>query len=213
MNKLVLCTVALAMVIGSATSCNSQDTKTAKGTGQKESAAMKVSEDGFKAMRAMHAARMAIFNGDVKLCEETLKEANAALDMAAKDEAVAKMKTDLIPIDGSLALADTFVPSEKKAGHIAKANEHIKKGEPEKGIEELRLGEIEINFSRVLMPMGATKKRLAEAMGLAKEHKYYESNLALKAAEDGLELDSVSLFDFPKADAKAGEKAEAKATK
>jgi hypothetical protein len=205
------------MVVGSVTSCNAQGTKTQKEnaaqTGGKTSAATKASADGFKAMRAMHAARVAIFNGDVKLCEEMLSDASAALVLASKDEAVAKVKTDLIPIDGSLALADSFVPSEKKAGHIAKANEHIKKGEPEKGIEELKLGEIEVNFSRVLMPLEATKKRLAEATSLAKEHKYYESNLALKAAEDGLELDSLSLFEFPKADAKAGEKAETKATK
>ena len=33
-------------------------------------------------------------------------------------------------------------------------------------------------------------------MQLAKEHKYYEANLSLKAAEDGLILDSVGLADY-----------------
>ncbi len=220
MKKLVVCTVALAMVVGLLTSIHSvtaEETKPQKAdaakTGDTKFDATKVSADGFNAMRAMHDARVAIFNGDPKLCEEMLDKANAALVMASKDEAVAKVKTDLIPIDGTLALADTFVSSEKKAEHVAKANEHFKKGESEKGIEQLKLGEIEVNFSRVLMPLEATKKRLADAMSLAKEHKYYESNLALKAAEDGLDLDSVSFIEFPKADGKEDKKAEHKVTK
>jgi hypothetical protein len=217
MSKLVLCTVALAIVVGSVTSSTAQETKTQKvnaaKTGEKKSDATRVSADGFNAMRAMHDARVAIFNGDPQLCEELLNKANEALVMASKDEAVAKVKTDLIAIDGSLALADTFVPSEKKAGHVAKANEHFKKGESEKGIEQLKLGEIDVNFSRVLMPLEATKKRLADAASLAKEHKYYESNLALKAAEDGLELDSVSLVEFPNTDGKVEKKVENKGKK
>jgi hypothetical protein len=36
---------------------------------------------------------------------------------------------------------------------------------------------------------------LADAMQLAKEHKYYEANLALKAGEDGVIANSVSLVD------------------
>ena len=34
-------------------------------------------------------------------------------------------------------------------------------------------------------------------MQLANEHKYYEANLSLKAAEDGVVVDSVSLADTP----------------
>jgi len=157
--------------------------------------AMKVSEDGFNAIRAMHAARVAIFNGDPKLCEETLTKARDALDKLASDESVAKVKTDLIPIDGSLELDETFVPSPEKAMHVSKANEHFQKGDAHKGLEELQLGEIEVNFSRILMPLEATKKRLTEAVGMVTEHKYYEANLVLKAAEEALEFDSVSLFD------------------
>lgn len=171
---------------------------TATNSANAKSDPMQVADDGFLAMRAIHSARLAIFNGDTKLCEDMLTKANEFLDKAEKDESVAKVKSDFIPIDGSLALADTFVASEEKAQHIQKANEHFKSGDRQKGIEQLKLGEIDVNFSRVLMPLEATKKRLAEAMSLAKDHKYYESNLALKAAEEGLVLDSVSLIDFPK---------------
>jgi hypothetical protein len=173
-----------------------------------EKADMKVSQDGYNAMRAIHEARMAIFNGEPKGCEKMITKAGQDLAKAAKDESVAKVKEDMIPIDGSLALSDAFVPTEEKAKHIAKANEHLKAGDAKKGLEELKLGEIDVNFSRVLMPLGTTQKRLTDAEGLAKGGKYYECNLALKAAEDAVVLDSVSLLEFPKADGQAatGEK-------
>lgn len=63
--------------------------------------AMKVWEDGFKATRAMHAARIAIFNGDPNLCEQRLSEAREALELVSNDEDVAKVETDLIAINGS----------------------------------------------------------------------------------------------------------------
>ena len=66
-----------------------------------------------------------------------LNEASASLTKASKDEAVAKVKVDMIPIDGSMALSDTFVPSAEKAAHIAKANEHFKTGNAKKGLDEL----------------------------------------------------------------------------
>jgi hypothetical protein len=173
-----------------------------------EKADMKVSHDGFAAMRAIHDARMAIFNGEPKHCTELLKKADEALAKASKDESVVKVKEDMIPIDGNLGLADTFVPTEEKAKHIAKANEHFQKGESKKGLEELKLGEIDVNFSRVLMSLGTTKKRLADAEGDVKEQKYYECNLALKAAEDAVVIDSVNILEFPKPQGKvsAGEK-------
>ena len=189
----------------------------------------KVSNDGFMAMRAVRAARIAIFNGEPKVAVEIMGKAKEALDAAAKDESifVADMKTLAgkkavhgtttagdkaahgtttaaatkatiwIPIDGQIALADTYVATPEKKEHIAKANEHVKSGRAKEAIEELRLGEIDVTYTRVLMPLTATTKCLADAMSLANEHKYYEANLSLKAAEDGVILDSVGLTDTP----------------
>ena len=105
--------------------------------------------------------------------------------------------TTWIPIDGQISLADTYVPTPEKKEHIAKANEHFKGGRAKEAVEELRLGEIDVTYSRVMMPLTATKKCLADAMQLATEHKYYEANLSLKAAEDGVIVDSVGLADVP----------------
>ena len=116
-------------------------------------------------------------------------KAKEALDAASKDEsmfisdmkamagkkaahgtttAAATKATIWIPIDGQIALADTYVPTPEKKEHIAKANEHLKNGRAKEAIEELRLGEIDVTYSRVMMPLTATKKCLADAMQLAK---------------------------------------------
>jgi hypothetical protein len=189
---------------------------------------MKVSKDGFMAMRAVRVARLAIFNGEPKLAVKIMGKAEKSLDAASKDESlfVSDLKTlagnkavhgtttseekaapvtttpaateamNWIPIDGQIALADMYVPTPEKKEHIAKANEHFKNGRAKKAIEELRLGEINVTYTRVMLPLTATTKCLANAMQLATEHKYYEANLALKAAEDGVVLDSVSLADY-----------------
>jgi hypothetical protein len=223
--------IVLALAVALLLSCpalaapeKSADKKPAACPATKVSAAaqdlMKVSKDGFLAMRAVRAARLAIFNGEPKVAVEIMGKAKDALDAASKDESmfVSDMKTlagnkaahgtttttaaatpatTWIPIDGQISLADTYVPTPEKKGHIAKANEHFKNGRAKEAVEELRLGEIDVTYSRVMMPLTATKKCLADAMRLATEHKYYEANLSLKAAEDGVIVDSVGLAGVP----------------
>ena len=176
---------------------------------------MKVSNDGYSAIRAIHLARIAIFNGDTKTAKEMLDKAKKDLDAATKDaqtfaadnkaadqgkkadDKSASDKMDLIPIDGEIAIADTFVPSSEKKKHIDKANEHLKSGRSKEAIEELRLGEVDIVFTRVMLPLESTKKRVADAEKLAGDHKYYEANLALKAAEEGIVINAVDLIGTP----------------
>ena len=176
---------------------------------------MKVSDDGYSAIRAIHLARIAIFNGDTKTAQEMLDKAKKDLDAATTDaqtfaadnkaadhgkntdDKSASDKMDLIPIDGEVAIADTFVPSPEKKKHIDKANEHLKTGHSKQAIEELQLGEIDVVFTRAMLPLESTKKRVADAEKLAGDHKYYEANLALKAAEEGIVIDAVDLIGTP----------------
>ena len=209
MKKLLMNSMACAMAIGSATVANelaAQEAEvpavqTAAADAMQQPDAMMVWEDGFNATRAMQEARVAIFDGDPDTCKQMLNQAYQSLELVSKDETTAKTKTDLIPINGTLKLADTFVPNPQAAAHITKANQHFQRGESAMGIEQLRLGEIEVSFSRILMPLEATKKRLADAMELAEEEKFYEANLALKSAEEGLQFDQIKLFESPKAPA------------
>lgn len=180
---------------------------------QTDEALTKLSQDGFAAIRSVRAARLAIFNGKLDIVSEQLAKAKDSLDKAEKEAPSFSVKTDasingknvesdietgkldLIPIDATLALADDYVPTREKSAHIAKANEHFKKGQKKEAFEELRLADVDINYIRVMMPLTLTRKHVEQAIKLAGEHKYYEANLALKAIEDGLSLDSINLLE------------------
>jgi hypothetical protein len=101
-----------------------------------------------------------------------------------------------VPVDGQLALADDFVMTPEKKAHVDKANESFKKGDHATGLEELRLGAIDVNYTRWWLPIAPTETHLAQAIKLANESKYYEANLALKAIEDSVTMDSISFIDL-----------------
>ena len=52
-----------------------------------------------------------------------------------------------------------------------------------------------VTETQYLMPLKQTQQAVKKAQQLLKEGKYYEANLALKGAEEGIITDSVSLVD------------------
>ena len=102
-----------------------------------------------------------------------------------------------VAIDGQLSLADDFVMTPEKKVHVDKANESFKKGDHTTGLQELRLGAIDVNYTRWWIPIAPAEAHLDQAIKLANESKYYEANLALKAVEDSVTLDSISFSDLP----------------
>lgn len=69
-----------------------------------------------------------------------------------------------VSVDGQITLADDFVMTPEKQAHVAKANEHLKNGDQTKALEELRLGEIDVNYTRIWMPLASTEKHLDQAV-------------------------------------------------
>ena len=58
-------------------------------------------------------------------------------------------------------------------------------------MEELRLGEVELRYDCVWMPLASTSRNIAKEAKLMKEQKCYEANLAHKAIIESLSRDSV----------------------
>lgn len=186
---------------------------------------VKVSENGFTALRDMEQARLAIFRGEPDAAKTLLDQAKVAL-AAASDEAselqkanTARMEgksgaanktaagTDtasataastLIPVDARTMIADDFVLTPEKRAHIDKANQHLHKGKSREAIEELRQGDIHVSLVKVLLPVETTQKNLDTALKLMGEQKYYEANLALKSVDDGLVVESERFVELPK---------------
>lgn len=217
--KTCLTSIVAVLAIVGCSIANAMDSGTteSKATGHE---ALKVPHEGYSAMRAIHLARIAIFDGQPELAVERLTHAKNDLKAAMKDttkyvidvqafnadkkvrEKTITMEKNWIPIDGKIMLADSFVVTPENAKHIAAANEHLKKGEFKKGIEALRQGMINVSFSRVMMPLNMTMEGVDEALNLIGEHKYYEANLVLKVAEEDTVTETVSLIAVPEAHAK-----------
>lgn len=171
---------------------------------------LKLSQDGYNVLRDIRAARVAIFNGDPHAAKRYVKKANHDLTRARKDETVAKGKGgkengNWIPIDGQLVISDNIVATPEKTTHFKIGNKKIKEGKTEEAIKDLKLAEVDVGFTRVLLPLNETTKQLHTATHLIGKQNYYEANMALKAAEDGLNMETVMLVEAPKAEQKTSD--------
>jgi ribosomal protein L7/L12 len=185
-------------------------------TSSEAQALTKFSQAGNSAIQAIRGARLAIFNGDPKAAKDMVEKAKTSVENATKDAPMfdtattmsvqgkvvgsqnQKVTAAFVPVDGQFVLADDFVLTPEKQAHIDKANEHLKKGESKEALDELHLADIDVNYSRVWMSIAGAQSHLDQAIKLMNEGKYYEANLALKAIEDSLTIDSVTLAETPK---------------
>ncbi len=173
-------------------------------TAESEALATRMSNAGFQAMRAISGARIAIFNDKPELAKTLVASAGEYLKIVAKDDAKYIKSTGLatsgsavlklVPIDGSLFVADSFVSSPEKSKKLAKANKQLKSGASKKAIETLKLASIDVRIRRILIPVGLTIEDVKAASNFLENDKFYEANLALKAATDRLVVDTIELF-------------------
>lgn len=161
---------------------------------------LKLSQDGFNTLRDIRAARLAIFSGDTKAAQDFVNRATADLNKVKADEMTmhASKPGNWVPIDGQVIVADDFVSTPEKNAHVAAGNKKLREGKADEAIKELKLAEVDVGFSRLLMPVDSTRRQISVASGLLTAERYYEANLALKAAEDGLVVDTVALVETPK---------------
>jgi hypothetical protein len=166
---------------------------------------VKVSEDALMSMRNLHSARLAIFNGQPERAQTFIDAAVTRIGATGKDAEKYALdtkapKTDdrYVPFDASLTVLDTIEPSEAKAKHIAKANEHLHKGEKKEALEVLKLGEINVAVTTRMVPVELAKAHIEQAAKLIGEGKYYEANLVLKAVDDAVVVETFAIDALPK---------------
>jgi hypothetical protein len=138
-----------------------------------------VSKEGFTALQDMRHARVALFDDQIEGAEKYLENAKKNLDAAekkapeltvsAKSKTEETPRTDFIPIDAWLVLSEDFIPSPEKKEKINAANEHLKKGETDKAVEILRLADIGVSVTRLLMPLKLTMAHLDGALAMLKD--------------------------------------------
>ncbi|STW20810.1 YfdX like protein [Klebsiella variicola] len=146
-------------------------------------------------------ARLALFHGQPESAKKLTDDAAALLaaDDASwakfvKTDATAKMIADrYVVINATVALSEDYVATPEKESAIKSANEKLAKGDQKGAIDTLRLAGIGVIENQYLMPLNQTRKAVAQAQKLLKAGKYYEANLVLKGAEEGIVVDSEML--------------------
>jgi hypothetical protein len=173
---------------------------------------LKLSADGANAFRAMHQARLAIFEADPAAAKKLVADSRAALAKAKTDStAFLKAEADFkvpqgmksapaavagpaiawLPIDGQLGLSEDFVATPAKAAAVADANKRLEKGQRKEAIERLQLADVSVTFTMAVVPLDRTIADMDQAAKFMDEGKYYEANAAMKKAEDGIRYDVV----------------------
>jgi hypothetical protein len=171
----------------------------------RDQAIIKTVDEAMQGLRQIHAARLAIFNGDTDVA---LKHVTAAeVDFTAIEQAInthqvapttPNNKADAyIPFDMTVGLAEGFVPSEEMTGKLREAGQQFEQGNHKRAIEVLRLANIDVTVSASLLPAKATLAHVKDAIKLIDAKKYYEANLALKALEDSVVFESYSADTVP----------------
>jgi len=171
---------------------------------------IKVSDDALISMRDLHAARLAIFNGQpdrartyVDAAVTRIGDAVQDADQYALDTKAPKADDSYVPFDASLTVLHAFEPTEEKAKQIAKANEHLHRGKKKEAIEALKLADMDVAVTTSLVPVKFAKDQIDQASKLVGEHKYYEANLVLKAVDDAVVIETYAIDAVPKTKAKA----------
>lgn len=218
MRRNALFSTAIAAVLMTASACSQAGT-TPTGTSDpvhavtskaKNLAAIKSVDEAFRAMREIRAARFAIFDGSTDAAQtlvdaalSDMAKARKAAANAMPSNAKAGIAPDLAPFDVSMAVGEDYVLTPAKQQSIAKANEHLAKGDQQKAAETLRLANINVLTNAALVPTVSASEHLTEASELLKAGKYYDANLALKAIEDSVVIQSFDVDGVPQARASA----------
>jgi len=166
---------------------------------------IKVSEDTQSSMRDVHGARLAIFNGQpeqartyVDAAETRIAAAVQDAEKYALDIKAPKTEDSYVPFDASLTLLNSFEPTAEKKSQLAKADAHLQKGKKKEAIEALKLAEIDVAVTTSMVPVKFAKAQIDQAARLVAEHKYYEANMALKAVDDAVVVDTYAIDAVPK---------------
>ena len=222
--KMALYAAAVALGLGSMVSAqeptkqaDANQTSTAGSTGNTQTQEMmKFSANGHAAIVAIVAARVAMFEGHPKTSIDLMVKAEQAMAAAEREAPDFKMETaharagsadqgaTYVPVDARMSMAEDYVRTPEKQGHIDNANKNMKSGDTQGAIRELKLAGIDVNYTLVLMPIASSENHLQMALTLADAGKYYESTVALKAIEDGLIADTESMVALPASAPAAG---------
>ena len=172
--------------------------------GPTEQEHQEMSDAALAAARTIHLARDALNDGYTDQAKKLLTDTHDLLDKVKTenkpvtvsketkvgDKEVKSEKStvtpDLIPIISNLQVIEETTPTPVKLEAIDKAKGHLGKGERDQAIAVLKAAEVGLASEDVSMPLADTSARVDQALKLVEAGKFFEANLELKKAQDGL---------------------------
>ena len=217
----LLATSCLAVSVGLSAAVAATATPGGDGTGAAGKDYARLSIDGAHAFQDLGLARLAIFDGRPGMAVKLVSDAQAAMGRAKSDDTVfMKAQADLktsktatgtaatpaagsdsttkiawVPIDGELVLDETLAPTPEKSAALAEANEHLRKGEPDKAREALKVAAITADYTLSVAPLKQSTTDIAQASKLLASKDYYGASQALRHAQDGVRYETTAVHD------------------
>ncbi|EFF0761879.1 YfdX family protein [Escherichia coli] len=197
--NLIISVLALSLVSGYALASSANQSPDIQSLTPSQARAIdNIAQAGNTAMQDVQLARIALFDGDTSGAKRLLNDAKRKINDDQTDWSKYIKKNKKTPIDGdgyvvinaTMSVSEDYQASEAKNKAVRDANERIKKGDKKGALEVLKLAGITVSESQVLMPLKATRNDIQKALDLFNEGKYYQSNLMLLSAEEGIIVDT-----------------------
>lgn len=163
----------------------------------------KASNNVMLSMRDVNDARVALFNGDSEAARTHIDAAEMRINAAVGEaqtyaHELKKGEQDdwYIPYDTSLAVVDTFQPSNTRTVmNNDKANTANHQQGQKSQEQQFKLDEEDISVSAGLVPVKYAQRQIARAAEFASKGDYYQANLALKAVDDAVTIQTYAIDD------------------
>lgn len=174
-------------------------------TVQQQKLALETSQSTRDALQNVHAARVALFDGDTDLAGSLTAAALDELSTAQKSADAIAIKSDktqdpddmYVPFETSVGLAEGFVPTDANKDQMVQAGQHLAKGDQQKALEVLKLANVEVDYAALMLPINGSVQNAQQASDQIAKGDYYRANMALKAIEASIVADNFSFSDLP----------------
>jgi hypothetical protein len=190
-----------------------QDSNAAKQTGENAPGdtpmnqwdLVKISEDTMLSMRDINDARLALFNGQLESArtevDAALTRINTAVNEAeeyALDVKAPKQDDWYVPFDTSVTMVDTYERNDGKADAAKdQAAKQTQSGAKSDATDLFKLSEVDFAVSAGLVPVKFAQQQIVDAARLIDKGEYFEANMALKAVDDAIVVQTVAVDDEP----------------
>ena len=181
-----LATTGVAEIANAASDTAAKDAEAVQVAGE----SIRVPANGKHILDGVHAARLALFDGNIDLAKDMISNSHNQINDHAAEFAV-KLKDAkgfALPVESGLQFKEGFQPTDQHAPIINQAGAMIQNGQVDEAIGVMTNAGIELDIKVVLLPVAQTATHLDQALADIDAGHIHKANMALKAVETSIEI-------------------------